>query len=139
MAQNILDPSAVLSRLPNLLPGGARSLASPQDAVVALFHAALANLGFRLVGTDESSSVQTYENNVLPDGWNAHGPGHYSLRYKHEQSSLEFLIKVSKLGTRTMVNAIALEVCSRTDHGVKQHPDFLPPERQSRLPGHPHE
>ncbi|EIN10560.1 hypothetical protein PUNSTDRAFT_142546 [Punctularia strigosozonata HHB-11173 SS5] len=109
MAQNILDPSAVLSRLPNLLPTTSRSLSSPQDAVVALFHAALTNLAFRLVGTDESSAIQSYENNALPEGWNAHGPGHYALRYKHEQSSLEFLVKVTKLGTRTMVNAIALE------------------------------
>ena len=36
--------------------------------------------------------------------------GHYTLRYKHEQSSMEFVIKVSKLGGRTVINAIAVEV-----------------------------
>jgi len=48
-------------------------------------------------------------NNILPEDWAKHGPGSYTLRYKHDQSSLEFLLKVSKLGNRTLFNAIALE------------------------------
>lgn len=66
-------------------------------------------IGFRLVGTDDSSSSQTFVDNELPTSWNKDGPGNYCLRYKHDQSSLEFLVKVLKLGSRTLINAIATE------------------------------
>jgi hypothetical protein len=61
-----------------------------------------------LVGVDDKTTGD-YENNVLPEDWNKNGPSHYTLKYRHEQSSLEFIIKVSKLGSRTMINAIAAE------------------------------
>ncbi|KAF8592636.1 hypothetical protein K439DRAFT_1504293 [Ramaria rubella] len=103
-----LDPSALLSSIPNLI-STASTLKSPQDALVVLIHSSMNTLLFRLVGIDDSATVNSYPNNTLPEGWNAYGPGHYTLRYKHEQSSLEFVVKVSKLATRTMVNAIAVE------------------------------
>jgi proteasome inhibitor subunit 1 (PI31) len=107
MTADILDPSAILDLLPSLLPQ-AKNLASPEDAIAALVHSAFTTLAFRLVAIDQ---VPTSESNVLPVEWNKNGPSHYSFKYKHEQSSLEFLMNVSKLGTRTLVNAIALEVC----------------------------
>lgn len=110
MSSSILDPSALTAKLPKLLPKGNKALKSPQDALAALVHTVLAVLGFRLVGVDDSSSQGTYEDNVLPEGWNAYGPGHYTFRYKHEQSSLEFVMKLAKLGTRFTINAIAVEV-----------------------------
>lgn len=106
---NILDPSAVLSRLESLFQKGS-NLAFPQDGLVALIHAIMNTISFRLVGLDDSGSITTYESNILPNDWNKYGPSNYTLRYKHEQSSLEFVVKVSKLGVRTLVNAIALEV-----------------------------
>jgi proteasome inhibitor subunit 1 (PI31) len=108
---DILDPSALLSRLPTLL-SSEKTLKSPQDGFAALLHAAMTVLSFRLVGVDDETSANTFEDNVLPEGWNKNGPGHYTLRYKHDQSSLEFVMKLSKLGSRTMINAIALEVHS---------------------------
>ncbi|KAL5527638.1 hypothetical protein ACEPAG_6439 [Sanghuangporus baumii] len=104
---NILDSSALLSSLPNLLPKS-KLLNHPQDAIAALTHAVFSTLGFRLVGVDESSSG-SIPDNILPDNWNAHGPGNYTLRYRHEQSSLEFTVKVIKLGSRTLINGIASE------------------------------
>lgn len=109
MTADILDPSAILGLLPSLLPQTDKSLASPQDAIAALVHSALTALAFRLVAIDQASTLPTRESNVLPVEWNKNGPTHYSFKYKHEQSSLEFLINVSKLGTRTLINAIALE------------------------------
>ena len=108
MAANILDPSAVIAAITNILPN--KKLESQHDGIVALLHAVLNTLQFRLVAVDESSPASTTLNGILPEGWNKHGPGHYTLRYRHEQSSLQFVIKVSKLGSRTMFNAIALEV-----------------------------
>ncbi|KAF4619950.1 hypothetical protein D9613_005360 [Agrocybe pediades] len=109
MAPNILDPSALISSLTNILPPNSKALASQQDAISALVHAALTTLAFRLTAVDESATSAILTNNVLPDDWNKSGPGHYTFKYKHDQSSLEFVIKVSKLGTRTVINAIALE------------------------------
>lgn len=110
MTANILDPSAILSTLPQLLPTESMTLASSQDGLASLVHAALTILAFRLIAIDESStSKNQIPSNILPAGWNANGPGHYTLKYRHDQSSLEFIIKLSKLGTRTLINAIALE------------------------------
>lgn len=104
-----LDPSALISRLPSYLPQS-KTLKYAQDGLAALVHAAMSALDFRLVGIDESSPNHDLPGNVLPDEWNAHGPGHYTLLYKHDQSSLKFVLHVSKLGSRTMINAIASEV-----------------------------
>lgn len=108
---NILDPSALISALPNFLPPSSSSLRSPQDAVAALVHTSFSTLGFRLVSiTDHGTASGAFDGNVLPREWNQHAPSHYTFRYKHDQSSLEFIIKLSKLGSRIVINAIAAEV-----------------------------
>ena len=106
---DILDPSALLFRLPSLLPERT-ILKTPQDGFVALIHTAMTVLSFRLVGLDDTNTINLYENNRLVEGWNCNAPGNYTLRYKHEQSSLEFILKISKLDSRTVTNAIAAEV-----------------------------
>lgn len=110
MSKNILDPSALISALQNVLPPTRKRLESPQDGLAALIHTVMVSLGFRLVGVDESSPARSILNSVLPDEWNQHGPGNYTFKYKHEQSSLEFVVKVVKLGSRTLINSIAVEV-----------------------------
>jgi proteasome inhibitor subunit 1 (PI31) len=109
MTSNLLDPSAILSLLPGLLPSD-KKLGSPQDGIMALLHAAMSALAFRLIGADDSASVNSFQDNVLPDEWNKDGPGHYVLRYRHDQSSLDFVVKLTKLGGRSLINAIAVEV-----------------------------
>jgi proteasome inhibitor subunit 1 (PI31) len=111
MSPNPLDPAALISLLPTLLPPSS-NLSTPHDALVALIHAAFSALAFRLTAVDESSSSSIYQNNVLPVEWNKSSPAHHSLKYKHEQSSLEFVVNISKLGGRTLINAIALEASS---------------------------
>jgi proteasome inhibitor subunit 1 (PI31) len=110
MSTDILDPAALTSLLPTLLPPSAKTLSSPQHALAALLHTAMVIVGFRLIGVDDSSVPRQDLNNVLPEEWSQHGPGNFTFRYKHEQSSLEFVVKVGKLGSRTVVNAIAVEV-----------------------------
>ena len=105
-----MDPALLTSRLPNLLPEAAKKLNSAQDGLAALLHTAMAELGFRLIAIDENSPPIPDLNNVLPKNWAQNGPGKYTFRYKHEQSSLEFLFKVSELGRCTLFHAIALEV-----------------------------
>jgi hypothetical protein len=62
-----------------------------------------------LIATDDVSPPRTFPNNVLPDDWNTRGHVDFTFRYRHDQSSLEFLVKTIKLGQRTLINAIALE------------------------------
>ncbi|PPQ83257.1 hypothetical protein CVT25_003996 [Psilocybe cyanescens] len=109
MSPNILDPSAIISLLPTLLPPNNKTLTSPQDAIAILVHGALTALAFRLTAIDESSTSATLSSNVLPTVWNKSAPGHYTFKYRHDQSGLEFVVKLTKLGTRTVINAIALE------------------------------
>lgn len=109
-----LDPSALLSLLPSLLPQDAKRLASPTDALAVLFHTIMSALEFRLVAIDDDSLPTHAESNVLPAEWAAH-PGNHTFRYKHTQSSLEFVLKVVRLANRTVVNAITSEVCIPQD------------------------
>ncbi|CCM04835.1 uncharacterized protein FIBRA_07028 [Fibroporia radiculosa] len=109
MSSNVLDPAALISTLPNLLPTTRKRLEYPQDALAAIIHTTMFALGFRLIGVDEASPARTILNSVLPDEWNQHAPGNYTFRYRHEQSSLEFIVKIVKLGSRTLVNSIAVE------------------------------
>ena len=110
MAPDLLDPSALTASLPNLLPHDRKKLVSQQDAITALVHTAFHALSFRLIAVDDSSLAYNTLEGVFPDSWNSHGPGSYTLRYRHEQSSLEFVVKVVKLGSRTLINGIAVEV-----------------------------
>jgi len=110
MASNIQDPAALVNQIPNLLPPSNKRLSSPHDGIAALVHAAFTALGFRLVATDDASPARPHPDNVLPDDWNTKGPVDRTFRYNHEQSSLEFVVKAIKLGQRTLINAIAVEV-----------------------------
>lgn len=110
MTSSILDPAALCASLPTLLPLDSKKLNSPQDGIAALIHTALSTLAFRLIGVDESSTSASSSSNALPTSWNQHGPAHYTFKYKHDQSSLEFIVKLTKLGSRTLINAIAAEV-----------------------------
>lgn len=138
--KNILDAAALVDKLPKLLPETDKTLKTVHDGLAALFHAALTVLEFRLVALDEHSSSSVILDNILPPGWNSHGPGSYTFGYKHDQSSLEFLIKISKLGLRTLINAIALEVHASHRHRQSAwHLTLGSTERQSCNSGPEHE
>ncbi|KAG8704313.1 hypothetical protein FRC08_002294, partial [Ceratobasidium sp. 394] len=98
---DLLDSSALLGNVPNLLPGSATTLASPQDALAVLLHAAMTALSFRLVAIDEAATAQEPAAGTtpgqLPEGWNSKGPDVYTFKYKHNQSSFTFLLKLVKL------------------------------------------
>ncbi|CBQ73760.1 conserved hypothetical protein [Sporisorium reilianum SRZ2] len=121
---DLLDPSALLHVLQQqLLPSTSSSsseplLRNPADALAAMIHTIMTRLDFRLTGLseddrlpssqdDSSSSAST--SNKLPANWNAKGPDHYCFRYKHHQSSLDYLIKIVKLGNKAVVHGVALQ------------------------------
>lgn len=134
MSSNILDASALISLLPNVLPADSKTLSSPQDGLTALVHSVFVTLAFRLTAVDDSTS-EIIDSKVLPSRWNNNSPGHYALKYRHDQSSLEFLLNVSKLGSRTLFNAIALETEKVATLDVSTDdftsPSFYPHDAQS--------
>lgn len=139
MTTDVLDPSALLQSLPTRLPESQKTLKSPQDGIVALFHTVLATLNFRLIAVDPDAPSDTTLANRFPSEWNKHGPSHYTLIYRHEQSSLEFSFNTTKLRGRTLINAIAVDV--RLLHCTR-HLLLLTaisvPGRESRFFGYPH-
>ncbi|KAG9104718.1 hypothetical protein FRC06_011612 [Ceratobasidium sp. 370] len=110
---DLLDASALLGNVPNILPGSTTTLSSPQDALAVLLHAAMTALSFRLVAIDETAPDQEPEAGTtpgqLPESWSSKGPDVYTFRYKHDQSSLTFLLKLVKLSGRVIVHGIAVE------------------------------
>jgi len=108
-AKALLDPSAVLSSIPTLLPSEDKILDFPQDGIAALLHTVMTLVGCRLVGLDDSSSETQHENNIFPGEWKRHSPDSYGFKYRHEQSSLVFFLKLVKLSKRLVIHGIALE------------------------------
>jgi proteasome inhibitor subunit 1 (PI31) len=111
---DLLDASALLGKIPHLLPESNKTLSNPQDALALLLHAAMTSLAFRLVAVDEAATAKEPEPNVtpglLPEDWNKKGPDVYTLKYKHEQSSFAFLLKLVKIAGKMIVHGIAIEV-----------------------------
>ncbi|KAH7887861.1 PI31 proteasome regulator N-terminal-domain-containing protein [Phlebopus sp. FC_14] len=126
MSNNPLDPAVLTSRLAALLPPSNSTLTSPQDGLAALVHTVLSALAFRLVAIDDNSPARPHPDNVLPDDWNSKGLVDRIFRYKHDQSSLEFVVKVIKLGQRTLINAIAVESDKSASLDVSTN-DFVSP------------
>ncbi|CAE6486796.1 unnamed protein product [Rhizoctonia solani] len=110
---NLLDASALLSKVPNVLPASNKTLSSPQDAIAILLHSAMTSLGFRLVAIDEDAPAREPEagatSGLLLEGWNRKGPDVYTFKYKHEQSSFTFLLKLVKISGKIIVHGIAIE------------------------------
>ncbi|SMR58712.1 unnamed protein product [Zymoseptoria tritici ST99CH_1E4] len=86
-------------------------LKTPADAIALGTHASMLAVGFRLVGLGEDHRIEAQsdskETQPLPSEWNAQNGG-YAFRYKHQQSSMEFLVKISRMGSKIVVNAMGL-------------------------------
>ncbi|KAN0064993.1 hypothetical protein ACQY0O_002051 [Thecaphora frezii] len=99
------------------------SLRHASDALALLLHTVMVRLSFRLVGLSDAdrlpsppstpeplpSSTSTSTITPLPDSWNSHAPDSYGFRYRHDQSSLDYLVKLTRMGDRIIVNGLALQ------------------------------
>ncbi|KAI4215214.1 MAG: hypothetical protein LQ349_009173 [Xanthoria aureola] len=105
----------------NLRAGMLHSLprdTSPQvrdtyDAVALLANACMIAVGFRLQGLGEDHIIETTSDSKdpppLPKEWNASATSNYAFRYAHSQSSLQFILKISRLGNKAIVNGLAID------------------------------
>jgi proteasome inhibitor subunit 1 (PI31) len=123
MAQDVLAPS----KLKDIVQASADVLSSPLEAVAAFSHACMIATGFRFLGFGEDHragpspptiSSKYVSNPRLVDLefdetnaqklWTEDSPSHREFCYAHPQSSLQFVIKVSRLGTKTVIMGIAI-------------------------------
>ncbi|KAL8635437.1 MAG: hypothetical protein Q9228_007067, partial [Teloschistes exilis] len=88
-------------------------LRDPYDAVALFSHACMLTVGFRLEGlgedhkTEEASS-EPGDPRPLPPQWNITTTSNYAFRYAHGQSALHYILKVSRLGSKAVINALAI-------------------------------
>ncbi|KAG8527514.1 uncharacterized protein KY384_007666 [Bacidia gigantensis] len=86
-------------------------LKTPCDAIALLTHASMMAVGFRLIGLGEDHKIpaasDTTSTQSLPQEWNS-SPSNYAFRYSHSQSSLEYLIRISRLGSKAVINGLGI-------------------------------
>lgn len=58
-------------------------------------------------GSTEHVDQARVQASILPYGWNGRAEDAYTLSYKHPQSSMEFLVKLGRMGGRVSVTGMA--------------------------------
>ena len=106
-----LGASSLTSIIASSLPKHAEpQLKNATDALAIAVHAGLLAVGFKLTGLGESHNVETpftaEAPQPLPQEWNASSS--VDLKYTHSQSSMQFLIHVSRLGGRVSIQAMGI-------------------------------
>ncbi|KAF2473796.1 uncharacterized protein BDR25DRAFT_281768 [Lindgomyces ingoldianus] len=80
------------------------------EAVALAVHAGMIAVGFRLIGLGEDDRIEAqadaHNPQPLPEAWNASSS--YAFRYAHSQSSMEYVVKVNRLGGKAVVFGIAV-------------------------------
>ncbi|KAI4844493.1 hypothetical protein E4T44_06159 [Aureobasidium sp. EXF-8845] len=80
---------------------------TPFDAVALASHASMLAVGFRLVGLGDDDRITVDNPPRLPKTWSANAPN-YAFRYAHNQSSMEYLLKINRMGNKAVVLAMGL-------------------------------
>lgn len=86
-------------------------LNSKQESLSLLIYSIFLITGFRLIGLEEDSLLERprdLNDACLPDHWNA-SKDHFDFKFKHDQSSLTFLVKCLKLADKFIVHGYAIE------------------------------
>ena len=96
----------------SLPPTSQPHLRNPYDAVALLSHACMLAVGFRLSGLGEEHTIPVSPTDQpipsLPPEWNQTENSSYAFRYSHDQSSLTYLLKVSRLGSKALIVGLTL-------------------------------
>ncbi|KZF19404.1 hypothetical protein L228DRAFT_251005 [Xylona heveae TC161] len=87
-------------------------LKTAYEAIALFCHACMLGVGFRLIGLGEDDKIEARseadDTQPLPASWNATTSSSYAFRYAHAQSSMEYQIKISRLGNKAVILGIAL-------------------------------
>lgn len=100
------------------------TLKNAYEIVALAAHASMLAVGFRLVGLGEDDKVEAQSDPAqpprLPAHWNA-SKGSYAFRYKHDQSSMEFLLKVNSMGNKAHIMGMGMGDDQTHSFDVKVH------------------
>lgn len=117
MADNPLNLATLLSLIEGSLWKSSsdssvrpQMLRNPYDAIALFVHSCMLAVGFRLIGLGDDDKLDTPidASNLKPlqPMWNSESS--YSFRYAHSQSSLEYLIKINRLGNKVVVFGLGI-------------------------------
>ncbi|KAB5576391.1 PI31 proteasome regulator N-terminal-domain-containing protein [Coniochaeta sp. 2T2.1] len=85
-------------------------LSSTLDALSLFAHAIMASRNFRLIGFNEDNNIEAEVKQLaprLPSQWNE-SISSRSFVYAHDQSSMQFIIKVDRLGAKMEIRGLAV-------------------------------
>lgn len=107
-----LAPHTLAAIIASSLPSASSpSLKNAYDAVAIAAHSAMLSVGFRLIGLGEDHRIDAASDSShpssLPSEWNASQPN-YAFRYAHSQSSMEYLLKINRMGNKAVVLGMGL-------------------------------
>jgi PI31 proteasome regulator N-terminal/PI31 proteasome regulator len=113
-ATNPLDAASLLDYMVKSLPqggeGDSQLLKDPYSSIALLCHACMLAVGFRLKGLGEDHRIEAHSDTndaqPLPQEWNESST--YAFRYAHGQSSMEYLLKINRLGSKALVFGVGL-------------------------------
>lgn len=127
---NALSADALLEYVAESLPessdGQTRILTDSYSSIAILCHACMLAVGFRLKGLGEDHQIgknhgpqkipisnappeaqsDSKDAQPLPKEWN--DSSSYAFRYSHPQSSMEYLLKINRLGSKALVFGVGL-------------------------------
>ena len=99
-------PSLCRHMLASLPKSSPPQLHNAFDAIALAAHASMLSVGFRLIGLGEDHRIEASSDpsapQPLPSEWNS-SSGSYSFRYAHGQSSMEFLLKISRMANKAII------------------------------------
>lgn len=86
-------------------------LKNEYDGLATLVNACMLSTDFKFVGLGEDgkidSAISAESLAILPADWNASTSSSYAFRYTHQQSSMEFIMRITRLGKKTMIMGLA--------------------------------
>ncbi|KAF2690396.1 hypothetical protein K458DRAFT_328741 [Lentithecium fluviatile CBS 122367] len=120
-AGNPLSAGSLTVFMASSLPKATGSqLKNAYEAIALAVHAGMIAVGFRLVGLGDDDRIEAqadaHDPPPLPTEWNAHNS--YAFRYAHSESSMEYIIKVNRLGGKAIVYGIALGADKTTNFDI---------------------
>jgi len=83
---------------------------SSYEAIALFSHACMTAVGFRILGFGEGQKIESELSQITPrlsPKWNA-SFGSHSFLYAHSQSSMEYVVKVDRLGGKAEIRGIGL-------------------------------
>jgi hypothetical protein len=115
MVNNPLSVESILKYMADALPTHAKDdtnsdLSSSYEAVALFTHACMAAVGFRLLGFGEGQKMEAECQSLAPrlsTKWNTYFGSHAFL-YAHSQSSMQYVVKVDRLGGKAEIRGIGL-------------------------------